>query len=355
MGMDIQELKRKADGCWESILSNLGPELSEALAKPGRAVPCPVHGGTDGFRFFKKNFHEVGGGVCNTCGTMADGIAILQWLRGWTFPEAIDSVAEWMGEPEHKPKIVHQQTPRKPRSESNAIGNAIQDRWKEADARDRASLIIGEYLKHRGIKPSRELLAVSRLHPNMKHFEDGESMGTFPCIITKVHDWRGKPVTINRIWLSVFDDENVTKATVPNPKKMYSVKEGHEVSGGAVRLGKPKDATLGLAEGIETSLAVSQATGMTVWATLTATLLASFVPPPGIKEIVVWADKDSPDAKGNKAGEDNAQKLKERLEADGITVRIELPSMKVPDLSKSVDWLDVWNKQGIEGFPSSYR
>jgi len=354
MGMDINDLKSKASGCWESIFMALAPELDDAMVKIGKAVPCPVHGGVDGFRFFPKNFHETGGGVCNTCGRMADGVSILQWVRGWSFPEAIDAVADWLGEPDHTPQIVRRKPPQAAKP-STAIADAIQQRWVEADASERAATIIGGYLRHRGLSPSKELLAVSRLHPGMKHFEDGDYLGTFPCMITKVMDKTGTPVTLNRIWFSVFDDENITKATVPKPKKMYSVMEGKEVSGGAVRLGRVKDHVLGLAEGIETAVAVNQATGMTVWATLTATLIGSFEPPPGVEEIVVWADKDRPTTKGDKAGEDNAQRLKERLKASGIIVRIEVPNGVIPDRKKSIDWLDVWNDEGKQGFPEAYR
>lgn len=351
MGMDIRELKIKAEGHWEAILNSLAPEAIPALEKIGRAVPCPVHGGSDGFHFFKKNFHSTGGGICNTCGAKADGISILQWIRGWSFPEAIDAVAQWLGEPEHETRIVKRAPPRSNTSNGNEIAKAIQARWEESDASEKAAQVIGAYLKHRGLKASPELLAVSRLHPNMKHFEDGQNLGSFPCMITKVCDKEGKPVTINRLWFSVFDDCNVTKATVPKPKKMYSIIEGKSVSGGAVRLGKVTGRTLGLAEGIETALAVNQATGMVVWATLTATLIAAFEPPKGVTEIVVWADKDRPDAQGNKAGEDNALLLKERLEPRGISVRIEVPNGSIPTHKKSLDWLDVYNAEGVEGFP----
>ena len=93
---DVRVVKQEARGLWEGVLSALAPGLQPALQKVGRHVPCPVHGGKDGFRLF-KNVKETGGGICNTCGGFDDGIALLQWYNEWTFPEAVDAVATALG------------------------------------------------------------------------------------------------------------------------------------------------------------------------------------------------------------------------------------------------------------------
>jgi len=57
-----------ARGRWDSILGSLAPALLPAIDADGRRhVPCPVHGGKDGFRFF-KGMAETGRAICNTCG-----------------------------------------------------------------------------------------------------------------------------------------------------------------------------------------------------------------------------------------------------------------------------------------------
>ena len=81
-----------ARGQWIGLLGRLAPTLERALARPGRHVPCPVHGGRDGFRVF-RDCHDTGGGICNTCGSFRDGFALLMWANGWGFREALEAVA----------------------------------------------------------------------------------------------------------------------------------------------------------------------------------------------------------------------------------------------------------------------
>ena len=82
--MEAKELKLLAAGRWESIVASLAPQLVQAVERAPHHVPCPVHGGTDGFRLF-RDFDETGGGVCNTCGIHHDGYTLLMWANGWDF------------------------------------------------------------------------------------------------------------------------------------------------------------------------------------------------------------------------------------------------------------------------------
>lgn len=93
---DKNIVKAAADGRWEQVFSSLAPELSEAMERPGRHVPCPVHGGVDGFRLF-PDFNEKGSGICNTCGAKTDGIEMLMWLHNWSFKETVRRIAECLG------------------------------------------------------------------------------------------------------------------------------------------------------------------------------------------------------------------------------------------------------------------
>ena len=54
-------VREAACGKWSFICRSIAPQLGEAIEKLGRHVPCPVHGGRDGFRVF-KDFEETGGG-----------------------------------------------------------------------------------------------------------------------------------------------------------------------------------------------------------------------------------------------------------------------------------------------------
>jgi len=86
----------KAEDRWLEILGYLAPELDLAIKKLGKHVPCPIHGGTDGFRLKKTSGHN-GFSVCNTCGNNPTGIATLMWLKGWTFPDTLEAVARYLG------------------------------------------------------------------------------------------------------------------------------------------------------------------------------------------------------------------------------------------------------------------
>ncbi len=66
------------------------------MEQPGKHVPCPVHGGKDGFRLF-SNYQENGACVCNTCGEFRDGFKTLEWINGWSFFEALKHVAALLG------------------------------------------------------------------------------------------------------------------------------------------------------------------------------------------------------------------------------------------------------------------
>ena len=60
------DLMQAARGRWEEILAVLAPQLQAAMDRKGRHVPCPIHGGKDGFRVF-RDVDETGGSICNTC------------------------------------------------------------------------------------------------------------------------------------------------------------------------------------------------------------------------------------------------------------------------------------------------
>lgn len=52
MKLNAQEVRNRI-GNWDAVLAGLAPELAAALSRKGRHVPCPVHGGRDGFRLFR--------------------------------------------------------------------------------------------------------------------------------------------------------------------------------------------------------------------------------------------------------------------------------------------------------------
>lgn len=337
--MEAKEIKARARGMWIEILLALAPELEPASRRPGRHVPCPVHGGRDGFRLF-RDAHETGGGICNTCGAFSDGFAVLMWLRGWRFPEAVKAVAGIIdplgaaAPPSRRRTVPPPPPPSVSQEEMERRAERLRRWWKEALPIEEAAPLRA-YLARRGL-PLPSDRRVMRLHPSLPYFERREGrvrkLGVFPTVLAMVQDGNGKPVTLHRIFLTTRGE----KAPVASPKKLACYHEGaRELRGAAIRLAPPGQ-VLGVAEGIETALAVQDATGLPVWACISATLMEQFTPPPGTRLVRIFADKDR-----NGRGEKAARTLASRLKELGVGVRVELPPVPIPEGAKGVDWADV--------------
>ncbi len=333
MTLDARIVREQARGRWIGILGRLAPTLEPALARPGRHVPCPVHGGSDGFRVF-RDVAETGGGICNSCGPRRDGFALLMWANAWGFRETLEAVARELGIDTGHPRTIEA----RPRpvvvagtdQDPTMAEAALRRVWSQTlDPDDRRALPLRRYLSRRGIDAEPDPRVI-RFHPELVYYEDKTRVGTFPALVAKVSDADGRPVSLHRIYL----DRAGHKAPVAHPKKMMPAIG--TLCGGAVRL-YPAGATLGITEGIETALVIRQRTAMPVWAGISATLLQRFVPPPGVELVVIWADLDR-----SGTGEQAALALRERLVSRGIRVALHLPKGPIPEGSKSLDWCDLW-------------
>lgn len=89
------DVKREANGRWLEVLQAAG--LPYELLD-GRGHPCPKCGGSDRFAVF-GDVDLTGGAMCRQCFSdkNGDGLAVVQWLRGCSFLEAIAFVADELG------------------------------------------------------------------------------------------------------------------------------------------------------------------------------------------------------------------------------------------------------------------
>ena len=169
-------------------------------------------------------------------------------------------------------------------------------------------------------------------HPLLRRYLKARGLNLEPPDTLRLAVWEAGPVMLARA-------QDVSGALVgmhltllaKDASKRLSKKlaTGSRVSGAAIQLypleaGKP----LALAEGIETALAVHEATGWPAWACVSATGLERVALPPEAGEVVVAADHDQ-------AGLEAARKLAHRLLGEGRRVRLAIP----PVAGK--DWLDV--------------
>ena len=256
--IEAREVRERAAGRWTDMLAVLAPALGLALSRPGRHVPCPVHGGTDGLRLF-RDVDDTGGGVCNTCGIFPDGFALLMWVNRWSFPEALQAVAHELGmtdgrEPESR--RVHAPHPQSPERDRESVIEALNRVWQHSlDPADRREAPLRSYLSRRGLSGVRLDGGVVRFHPALGYWQcndrdETELVARYPAMVALVTGADGAPVTVHRTYL--IPDGH--KAPVPDPKKLMGYPGGRLV-GGAIRLFAPGP-TLGIAEGIETALAV---------------------------------------------------------------------------------------------------
>ncbi|TRR49683.1 hypothetical protein DNP44_23950, partial [Salmonella enterica subsp. enterica serovar Panama] len=92
----------------------------------------------------------------------------------------------------------------------------------------------------------------------------------YPGMIAIYRDTRGRPLTIHRTFVELNGD----KAHVENPKLM--MKPPADMTGGSIQLYDPhfnpgtRTWTLGVAEGIENALSVTEATSTPCWAASSA-------------------------------------------------------------------------------------
>ena len=127
-----------------------------------------------------------------------------------------------------------------------------------------------------------------------------------------------------------------------------------KIVGGAIRLGTEAGIrVMAVAEGLETSLAVMEGTGLPVWCAVNALLLENFVPPGTVERVLVFSDKDRPTEQHPKGhGQEAAKRLVQRLWEKGIQASAIVPTGDIPASQKSLDWLDILNRDGKAGFPS---
>ena len=154
--------------------------------------------------------------------------------------------------------------------------------------------------------------------------------GHYPVMLAVVRDPAGRPVTWHRTYLA---HDGSKKAPVPSPKKIMPPARRNALRGAAIRLYKPAE-EIGLAEGIETALAVSMDTGIPTWACICAHGLATVEIPESVRCVRLFVDADD-------AGRDAGAKAAVRLSHRGLAVFIHRPQ------TPGADWLDVVNGAAI--------
>ena len=160
------------------------------------------------------------------------------------------------------------------------------------------------------------------------YWEDDQRIGTYPAMIAVIRDAMDRPVGLHRTYLTMDGQ----KAPVFSPKKLTSLVGFSN----AIQLFPTESETrLAIAEGIETALSFQILSGISTWSCISDIGVEGFVPPPGLREIIVAGDYD-------KAGILATEKLINRIGAQGTLVKTVFPDT----LGK--DWNDIL-KEGSHG------
>ncbi len=354
---DKEVVKRHASGRWHEILDHLCPELGQALQRPGKHTKCPVHGGknADAFRLF-PDYNSTGGGVCNTCGKMSDGIAMIMWLTGWTFVETVEVVAQTIGlEPASSdqpkrilPEPVIIDTSEEDRKAAEKFCHSLNRTWNQTVALDHPDAEpVRLYLARRGLN-TRDLPLTLRYHPALSYFDSDKERvtGNWPAMVALVQDIRGKPITLHRTYLT----NDGKKAPVGSPKKlMMYPKIDRDLCGASIRLA-PQSSCMGVTEGLETGLSVMQAVGQPIWVAINTTLMETIDLPSECHTAIAWADKDPKTAKGISPGLHSAKVFVQNQWREGRRASYVIPDLGLGD-DVSVDWNDVLVRVGAVAFP----
>lgn len=361
--LPVDDVRSEARGRWLEIIERLCPQLNMSVRFDTHR-PCPVHGGTDGFRFF-ADARQTGGGICNTCGSKPDGFAIIMWINGWDFRRTVREVMTELGYRDDSTNAGGQRTqtraagPRVAPTTGSVMDEqrakarlALMNRiWNEATplfTLDAESL-PARYYRSRGIDWTvAKLQRALRFHRSLEYRGRGlEPDRVLPAILARFVLPSGRPVNFHRTFLE--PDEPV-KARVLEPKRMMPKVEAP--NGGAIRLkGSRSLDVVNVCEGLETGLSILQGSMLDTYVCTTGTLLEAFVPPPD-RRVLIWADADlpkvvKPNSPPERCGEKKARVLLERLQAMGVTAAIRFPF--VPATDKGVDWNDIHKDYGDDG------
>ncbi len=340
--MSFTELAARAGGQWDRVIPALAPDadLVAAIERgPRKHGLCPKHGGSNGDAFrVLPDFAATGGACCNTCGVFPDGFALLRWAQDWSWADVARAVEAHLDGTDGMPQALRKRlrAAAKPVDRGPPVA-VLKDLWAYGcGLRGTGAGPLRAYYAARGLTRLNPLPNV-RFHPRLIYL-DGKRRTYWPGALAAISGPDGRLVGLHRTYL---DPKTCRKAPVEVPKKVLRAR-GATLRGSAIRL-YPGAPVLGLAEGIETAVAVQKATGMPVWATTSATLLQSVVLPTGVRHVAIWADRD-------RAGSTAARAAADRFRAEGRSVEVRFPRRK-----RKCDWNDVLLEQGVDGFPERHR
>lgn len=269
--MISDKLKQQTKGRWKPILLTMG--VPENVLS-GEHQPCPFCGGKDRFRF--TDHEGLGFWYCNQCGN-GTGFDLASKFLNKSFADVCAEIEKIMG------KGVPEMTTWD-KTIGTAEKNSVNKIWK-----DSIPLVVGDpvcsYLARRGLSKATKTLRFN------KGVFDGSTGKRHPSMIAPIHDCLDKMIGIHITHLEKVDGWWIKSTKVKAPKKQRKLVT--TISGGSIRMFKMDANNLGIAEGIETALAVREMYGVPCWSVMNATGMEKFhLPLPKPLRLTIYADRD---------------------------------------------------------------
>lgn len=352
----VKDLVQK-NGGWTAVFNKYSclSQALEIVQKGSQAqVACPFSGkGTTKFRFIgDRNAYVTKGNAWHEDFGMMDGISIVAELERCTVGEALNVISDALGGLSTE-SMSRRVTPVVPVAyELTEQEKAERNKWLSALASGcmpaSQSPIVAQYMKNRGLKGEVGLLPNPLyFNPSILHVDGEKNKTWWPSIVAAVTDENYDVVSFHRHYIT----KDGKKAPVDNAKKMMP--PNNKITGCSIKLDQPAYldgvGLIGVCEGLETALAVREATGMPMWSGIDAGKMKAMHIPEDIKMVIIWGDHDK-----SLTGDKKSLELKARLEKEvpGRIVEIHIPDeLTIPTNSKSIDWLDVYVHLGAEYFP----
>jgi hypothetical protein len=185
-----------------------------------------------------------------------------------------------------------------------------------ASAKPIPGTLAAIYLRHRGIAVAGDLPAL-RFHPTCFYrAHEGAPRETWPALLAAVTDPDGVITGVLRTWLA---RDGSRKAPLATPRRSMGRLLGHGVRLGDAQPAPAQAGVLAAGEGLETMLSLRVVLpALPIVAALSATHLAGFVPPSGLRRLYIARDND-------RVGRRAAEMLGARAHADGIEALVLTP------------------------------
>ena len=228
---------------------------------------------------------------------------IARTCRLHTFRGVLDEARRFLSLPREGPHSTPARPPVPSRSPEAA-------RRLFATAKPIPGTLAAIYLRSRGITDVHNLPAL-RFHPRCFYrAHEAAPRETWPALLAAVTDPNGVITGVLRTWLA---HDGSGKAPIATPRRSLG-----RLLGSGVRFGHAAD-MLAAGEGLETMLSLRVVLpALPIVAALSATHLAGFIPPSGLRRLYIARDND-------RVGRRAAEMLSARADADGIEALVLTP------------------------------